>query len=72
MTFVQRLVTKFFPNAQIESEDWMVRCTCGKVRSVWELGGVRFKAKGNPHRLLKCPACGETTWHSVYRKGDEP
>ena len=33
----------------------------------WEAGGVRWKASGQPRRMLHCPACRRTTWHVVYR-----
>jgi hypothetical protein len=35
-----------------ESLRWMIRCECGFERSMWEVGGVRWKARGNPSSLL--------------------
>ena len=72
MTFVQRFFSAVLPHSwatamQAESRSWMVRCTCGYERSVWELGGIRWKAKGSPRRLMRCPQCGENSWHTVYR-----
>lgn len=51
-----------------DSEAWKLVCPCGHARSYWEIGGIRWKAQGNPRTLLRCPACGERTWHeSIYK-----
>lgn len=73
MTPIQTFFTKLFPSKaaemQAESERWMVRCpNCGFERSVWELGGIRWKAKGNPKQRRPCPQCNQTTWHTLYQK----
>jgi hypothetical protein len=75
MSFMQRFLTRVFPTAwaeemRAESLSWMVQCTCGFERSVWELGGIRWKAAGNPRWQRQCPHCGQRTWHTVYRKSD--
>ena len=74
MSFIQKMLQAVLPKdwaAQMEAESraWRLRCkTCGLERSVWELGGVRWKAAGNPLRKIFCPACGHATWHSTERK----
>lgn len=72
MTSVQRLITTVLrpwaSSVEAESRAWMMRCPCGYEQSVWDWGGVRWKAAGKPKRLLKCPSCGERTWHTVYHK----
>jgi len=73
MTFIQELLTTVLPKAwaeemRAESLSWMVRCPCGFERSVWEIGGIRWKAKGSPRRWGVCPQCGQRTWHTVFRK----
>lgn len=75
-SFVQRLVLACVPRAwgasiEADSRRWTLRCECGHERSVWAAGGVRWLAKGSPKRLLPCPACGRTTWHSTTWR-DEP
>ena len=50
----------------------MHTCPCGHARSAWDLGGIRWGAASNPHRLLKCPSCGEWTWHVVTRSRGTP
>lgn len=52
-----------------ESRMWMVRCRrCGHERSVWELGGVRYKARGRPKTLVRCRRCGRIRWADIYRR----
>jgi hypothetical protein len=76
MSFIQRLLTAILPRSwaedmQAESRSWMVQCACGFERSIWEAGGIRWKAIGRPRRLIKCPQCGERTWHTVYRRAEQ-
>jgi len=73
MSFIQQFFTRILPRSwaedmRAESLNWMIQCTCGFERSVWETGGIRWKAKGSPRRLMSCPQCGQQTWHKVYRK----
>lgn len=70
MTWFQALVLRFLPHAKAESQDWMLRCPCGGEVSFWDIGGIRYKAKGNPRKLWRCKNCGNLTWHSVYRKSE--
>jgi len=54
---------------ETESRSWMLQCPeCKFERSIWELGGIRWKAAGNPHKYRRCPNCGTKTWLVVYRK----
>ncbi len=73
MTRLQKFFSKILPvawakNMEAESRQWMVRCPCGYEKSVWELGGIRWKARGNPHQLRQCPQCGQRTWHTITRQ----
>jgi transposase-like protein len=53
---------------EAESRAWKVRCeTCGAERSVWEIGGIRWKAVGNPLSLFKCQPCGRARWHHFHK-----
>lgn len=72
MTFVQRLVLALMPrrlarDIEAESRAWRLKCPCGHERTVWEAGGVRWKARGNPEWWARCPACGERRSHSLDR-----
>ena len=76
MTSLQRLLQKLLPrrwaeDMQAESQAWLARCSCGYEESIWDRGGIRWKAAGQPRRRLTCPQCGHTTWHTVYRKPPE-
>lgn len=53
---------------ETESRSWMVKCSCGYEESVWDKGGIRWKAKGKPKQYGRCQKCGENTWHTVYHK----
>ena len=72
MTFLQRFLISIFPKSwaddmEAESRHWMVRCSCGFERSLWDLGGIRWKAKGSPPRwYMRCSHCGQRSWHTVY------
>ena len=74
MSRVQRLFTTIlFPFAESiekESRGWKVTCTCGHERSIWEMGGVRWKAAGEPKKRMPCPSCLKTTWHHIHYQKD--
>jgi endogenous inhibitor of DNA gyrase (YacG/DUF329 family) len=56
---------------EAESRAWMVQCPhCGFERSVWETGGVRYKAAGTSRNYRRCPSCGRLGWQKIYWKGD--
>jgi hypothetical protein len=73
MSFVQRLVTAVVPRAwaramEAESRTWMARCeVCREESSIWDRGGIRWMAAGNPRRRLACPRCASVTWHEIRR-----
>src|SRR5438270_13542688 len=75
---IQKVFTGMAPDSmaagmEAESRSWMVRCTyCGYEQSVWETGGVRYKASGTSRQLRRCPNCGRLSWHVVYRKQGAP
>jgi len=52
---------------EAESRAWRVRCPCGFSRSVWALGGIRWKAAGKPRRRARCPRCERVTLHTITR-----
>ncbi|MBP7737383.1 MAG: hypothetical protein KA369_15490 [Spirochaetes bacterium] len=54
-----------------ESREWLMKCRqCGHAISVWDAGGLRYKAGGNPVRGFHCPQCGKVTAHDVKRSTD--
>jgi predicted RNA-binding Zn-ribbon protein involved in translation (DUF1610 family) len=51
-----------------ESRLWMMVCPdCGRETSIWDAGGIRYLAAGNPRRRFSCPKCG-LRWHTVVKK----
>ena len=58
---------------EAESKAWRVTCpNCGFSRSVWEMGGTRYKASGTSRIRVNCPNCGQTGWHLVAKGPNFP
>jgi len=73
MSWIQRFFVAVFPaswarSMEADSRRWMIRCRCGFERSVWDIGGIRWKARGNSRNYMRCVSCGERSWHTMYRK----
>jgi hypothetical protein len=74
--WMRDLLIRFYPRSwaaamEAESRAWMVRCrTCGAERSVWDPGGVRWKAKQNGKMWMfrRCATCDRWRWHDVNRR----
>src|SRR5690606_32044589 len=39
--------------------------------SIWEMGGIRWKAAGEPRRMGHCGTCERTFWGQVYRRAEQ-
>ena len=70
MSGVQAFFTRIFPkkwaaSMEADSCNWVMRCDCGHETSVWEMGGIRWKACGRPRRFGRCAKCGKTFWGAV-------
>lgn len=65
------LPDRLFASLQAESERWAMRCPCGAETSVWEMGGIRWKAIGEPRRMGTCGTCGRTYWGQTYKRPAE-
>ncbi len=80
MNALQKLFTGLVSPAtaaamEAESRSWMLRCPhCGYERSSWDAGGIRYKYKaaGSPRQYRKCPHCGQSGWHIIYRREGTP
>ncbi len=74
MSWIQRFFTAILPaswakSMEADSRQWFMKClNCGFEESIWDLGGIRWKAAGNPRNLRQCPHCGERSWHLTYKK----
>ena len=73
MNRMQRLVKflapkSLFARMEAESKAWFLECPCGWSISVWDAGGIRFKATTTKKKTLgKCPACEKMQWFSFKR-----
>jgi predicted SprT family Zn-dependent metalloprotease len=73
MALIQNIFKMFvsnqtFEKAKTESQTWYFTCECGKVFNIWEIGGIRYKAKGNPMKMVKCPGCNKTAHRKLQKK----
>jgi hypothetical protein len=66
--FVALLPPSWAAKMEAESRSWIARCACGYARSIWEMGGIRWGAAGQPKRYLSCPQCGQSSWQAVSRE----
>lgn len=70
----QRWITKLVPTGvaksmEAESRDWVMDCDCGSTTSIWEMGGIRYKANAEGlRRTGKCSACQSTFTGAVRRR----
>jgi hypothetical protein len=70
----QKLISGIVPpswvaSMEAESRAWIVHCrSCGFEQSIWELGGIRWKAKGSKWTWGRCPNCGKRGWHTISRR----
>jgi hypothetical protein len=69
---VQKFVRFFssaskFEKIKAESMQWRFKCTCSKETSIWEIGGIRYKASGDTRVGLRCPACGVLAMQRLYK-----
>ena len=57
-----------------ESRHWKAECpNCrADTTNVWEMGGIRYKAAGQPRRRARCPRCGQKTWLRIHWTGGDP
>ena len=67
--FLRRVLPlRAFAAVRAGTKEWLAACPCGHKRDIWDYGGVRYKATGEPLRLLRCPACGRMSMHRVRKK----
>lgn len=75
---IQRLFARLvdqptFAAMEAHSRAWRVRClNCSHARSIWALGGIRYKASGTSLTRLNCPSCGKTGAHRLEKSENFP
>jgi DNA-directed RNA polymerase subunit RPC12/RpoP len=53
---------------EADSRRWVFDCSaCGETTSIWDVGGVRWKAAGEPRRLIRCPNCRARRMMRIHR-----
>lgn len=74
MSFLRKLVFFFVSREtamkmEAESRRWLAVCpNCQRATSIWDLGGLRYKAAGTKMTRLTCSGCKQSGWHTVeYR-----
>lgn len=74
MSWIQRFVCAFVrpelrERIEAESREWGFTCpACAARRSVWELGGMRYRGSSQGKRTrLRCGGCGQTAWMQMER-----
>ena len=77
MSTIQKFLLAVLPSQwaksmEAESRAWIVKCpSCDHERSIWDLGGIRWKAAGTPKKYMMCPKCSQMGWHVVsHRKAE--
>lgn len=69
----RRSSPELFAAMQRESRLWKAQCPhCRAETSIWEMGGVRYKALGEPKKRMRCPGCGQTGWMRLHWTGGDP
>lgn len=72
LSTTQKIVKFFSSNTGFEkimeeSKRYRFDCNCGKTSSIWDIGGIRYKAYGRPTTLVKCPHCGKIAMRKIYK-----
>jgi len=60
------LPATMFDRVKSESQGWLATCSCGRSTSIWDLGGVRYKASGEKRTMIRCEDCGVRSMHRVH------
>ena len=73
-SLTQRLILAFVSPAraadmEAHSRAWGLRCgKCGHRVSIWDLGGIKYKAYGNSRMLRRCRQCGQISWQFLSKE----
>lgn len=76
MTLIQKMIARlpqsWYEAIRSESESWIFTCPeCGVARSVWEIGGVRYKAVSVGKRsLVWCLQCKQMRMMPLKRRAE--
>jgi predicted RNA-binding Zn-ribbon protein involved in translation (DUF1610 family) len=74
MNTIQKVITSIVPqrwaqDMEAESRAWILHCpNCGMERSLWDAGGIRWKAYSNKTVMMRCPQCRKTSMQKMVKK----
>lgn len=74
-SLMQRILVALLPAGaaaaiEAESRQWRIECpSCGAGRSVWDAGGIRYKASGTARQRMRCGRCGQVGWNRLVKAG---
>jgi hypothetical protein len=78
MSMLQRFFLAILPrhwgeSMKRDSQAWKLRCTtCDFTMSIWEAGGIRWKAASRGKRtMMRCPRCQVLRAAAVEHRPDE-
>ncbi len=72
LSTVQKIL-KFFTSKSLfekmmaDSKQYRFTCSCGTESSIWDIGGIRYKAYGTPKTGVRCPHCGKRSMQKIYK-----
>ncbi|MEO6540956.1 MAG: hypothetical protein ABIN74_08210 [Ferruginibacter sp.] len=74
LSIAQKIIRFFtsrslFEKMMEDSMRYRFTCSCGKESSIWDIGGIRYKAAGKPSTGIKCPHCGKFAMQKIYKVG---
>jgi hypothetical protein len=64
------LPARAFAAIRAGTREWLIECPCVHKRDLWDVGGVRCKAAGEPRQYHEFPECGRGRWHKIRKKTD--
>lgn len=71
-SLISRLSPALMQRIERESRTWLVNCQkCHHETSVWDAGGMRYKALGPVWRLGRCANCQRVGMMKIYRGPDD-
>lgn len=77
LSLAQRLIRFFvsaatFQRMKEDSMRWVFVCaSCQKESSIWEIGGIRYKAFGESRTGIMCPGCRKFAMQKLKYKPDD-
>jgi ribosomal protein S27AE len=64
---------ELFAAMERDSRLWKAECPNCRTdtTSIWEMGGIRYKAVGEPRKRARCPRCGQLRWLRIHWAGGD-